>query len=94
MAVSLSTSPSYLAKIMRMTKVQIGELRDRVSHYVRRAEHGETIVVVNRRREVAVLAPRRHSHQPARLLGSLKGTAIIKGDIVSAVIPQDEWFSS
>jgi prevent-host-death family protein len=87
-----------LAKILgyhfAMTKVQIGELRDRVSHYVRRAEHGETIVVVNRTREVAVLAPRRRSTRSARLLGCLKGTATVRGDIVSPIIPADEWFRS
>ena len=76
-----------------MTKVQIGELRDRVSHYVRRAEHGESIVIVNRRREVAVLQPRRRgAARSARLLGCLKGTATVRGDIVSPVIPDDEWF--
>ena len=78
-----------------MTKVQIGELRDRVSHYVRRAEHGETFVVVNRTREVAVLAPRRRrSTRSAGLLGCLKGTATIRGDIVSPIIPRGEWFRS
>lgn len=77
-----------------MKKVLIGELRNRVSHYVRRAEQGETIVVVNRHREVAVLAPRRQVRRPTRLLGSLKGTAVVKGDIVAPVIPEDDWFSS
>jgi len=78
-----------------MTKIQIGELRDRVSYYVRRAEHGETFVVVNRTREVAVLAPRRRrSTRSTRLLGCLKGTATVRGDIVSPIIPEDEWFRS
>jgi prevent-host-death family protein len=78
-----------------MTKVQIGELRDRVSHYVRRAERGETIVIVNRSREVALLSPwRRRPARSARLLGCLKGTASIRGDIVSPIIPADEWFRS
>lgn len=88
-----------LAKILGyhddMTKVRIGELRDRVSHYVRRAEQGETIVIVNRTREVAVLAPQsRRVARSARLLGCLKGTATIHGDIVGPVIPGDEWFHS
>lgn len=88
-----------LAKILGyhpgMTKVQIGELRDRVSHYVRRAEQGETIVIVNRTREVAVLAPRsRRAARSARLLGCLKGTATVRGDIVCPIIPADEWFRS
>jgi prevent-host-death family protein len=78
-----------------MTKVQIGELRNRVSHYVRLAEQGETIVIVNRTREVALLAPRggRHAHS-ARLLGCLKGTATVRADIVSPIIPEEEWSCS
>ncbi len=78
-----------------MVKVGIGELRDRVSQYVRRAERGETIVIVNRKREVAVLQPCR-GRQPRsnRLLGSMKGSARFRGDIVKPVIPEREWFRS
>ena len=79
----------------RMVKVGIGELRDNVSRYVRRAERGETIVIVNRDREVAVLqAWRGRSPRPTRLLGCLKGTARVRGDIVSPIIPENEWFRS
>jgi prevent-host-death family protein len=74
-----------------MTRVQIGELRDRVSHYVRRAERGETIVILNRAREVALLSPcRQRPMRSARLLGYLKGTASVRGDIVSPIIAEDE----
>ncbi len=78
-----------------MVKVGIGELRDRVSQYVRRAERGETIVIVNRKREVAVLQPW-HGWQPRsnRLLGSMKGSPRFRGDIVKPVIPEREWFRS
>lgn len=78
-----------------MVKVGIGQLRDRVSQYVRRAERGETIVIVNRDREVAVLQgwcgqrPR-----PKRLVGAMRGSASIRGDIVKPVIPAREWFRS
>lgn len=78
-----------------MLKVGIGELRDRVSHYVRRAERGETIVIVNRNREVAVLQPwRDQRRRPRRLLGCLEGTAKIRGDIVGPIIPEEHWFRS
>ena len=84
-----------LGYFIRMTKVQIGELRDRVSHYVRRAEHGETIIIVNRRRVVAALMPwPRRPTRSTRLLGFLKGTATVRRDIVSPVIPEGEWFRS
>jgi hypothetical protein len=59
------------------------------------AEQGETIVIVNRTREVALLAPRRGRHAPsARLLGCLKGTATVCADIVSPIIPEEEWSCS
>jgi prevent-host-death family protein len=78
-----------------MVKVGIGELRDRVSQYVRRAERGETIVIVNRDREVAVLQPWHGKRpRPTRLLGSMKGTAKVRGDVVKPVIPEREWFRS
>ena len=78
-----------------MVKVGVGELRDHVSAYVRRAERGETILIVNRNREVAVLQPwRGRGPRPTRLLGCLEGTARVRGDIVSPIIPADEWFRS
>lgn len=78
-----------------MTKVQIAELRDQVSRYVRRAERGETIVIVNRSRKVAVLAPCAPARGRAgRLLGCLKGTARVRGDLVRAGIPPRDWFRS
>jgi len=77
-----------------MVKVQIGEFRDHVCEYVRRAENGETIVVANRSREVAVLQPRlRTKRSGRRLLGCLKGTARLRGDILAA-IPAEDWFRS
>jgi len=76
-----------------MTRVGIGELRDRASRYVRRAEKGETIVIVNRDREVAVLQPWRGApRRRRRLLGALKGTARVSGDIVAPIHDEDDWF--
>jgi prevent-host-death family protein len=76
-----------------MVKVAIGELRDNVSRYVRRAEKGETIVIVNRHREVAVLQPwRGRTRRPRRLLGALKGTARVAGDIMAPTVPHGRWF--
>ena len=76
-----------------MTRVGIGELRDNVSRYVRRAEKGETIVIVNRAREVAVLRPWRGGRRRrGRLLGALEGTARVTGDIVAPTQPARNWF--
>ncbi len=76
-----------------MVRVGIGELRDNVSRYVRRAAQGETIVIVNRDREVAVLQPiRRRRRKATRLLGCMKGSARIRGDIVAPIVPEEDWF--
>lgn len=76
-----------------MTRVGIGELRDQVSRYVRRAELGDTIVIVNRDREVAVLRPWRGGRRErGRLLGALKGTARVVGDIVAPPHDEKDWF--
>jgi prevent-host-death family protein len=76
-----------------MTRVGIGELRDRVSRYVRRAEKGETIVIVNRDREVAVLQPwRGRVRRRGGLLGAMKGTANVVGDIEAPTHDEKEWF--
>jgi prevent-host-death family protein len=76
-----------------VTKVRIGELRDNVSQYVRRAEKGETIVIVNRTREVAVLSPwRPGTRRATRLVGCMKGTARVTGDILAPIAREDDWF--
>jgi antitoxin (DNA-binding transcriptional repressor) of toxin-antitoxin stability system len=78
-----------------MIRVQIGELRDNISRFVRRAAAGESIVILNRDREVAVLGPRHPARRKRRrLLGCMKGTARIVGDIVAPVIPESDWFRS
>jgi prevent-host-death family protein len=76
-----------------MVTVAIGELRDHVSQYVRRAEKGETIIIVNRRREVAILQPwPGRSRSPKRLLGALKGTARTTGNLLEPIAPPSGWF--
>ncbi len=78
---------------MSMLRVKIGELRDNVSHYVRRAAHGERIVIVNRNREVAMLVPvPRGAEKSRRLLGCMRGSARVVGDILSPM--DDEWFQT
>ena len=84
-----------LGYIGGMAEVKIAELRNHVSRYVRRAERGETVVIVNRSRPVAALGPYAPARRPGRrLLGLLKGTAKIQGDIVHASIPTRHWFRS
>src|SRR5437773_10282859 len=82
-----------LGYMLHMTRVRIGDLRDRVSRYIRRAEKGETIVIVNRDREVAVLRPwRGRRRRPGRLLGALNRTPRATGDIVAPTHTEKDWF--
>jgi len=85
--------PNNLATMWRMKKVKIGEFRDRASEMIRRAAEGETIVILNRDREVAKLVPfATRSERPSRLIGCLAGTAEIRGDIEAPIAPPETWF--
>ena len=76
-----------------MTRVKIGEFRDRASELIRRAADGETVVILNRNREVAKIVPIRTKSDGAKgLLGSLAGTAEVLGDIESPIASADVWF--
>lgn len=83
---------SYLAKIGLMKRVKIGEFRNRASELIRRAAGGETIVILNRDREVAKMVPVSHRNAVGGLIGCLAGTAKIRGDIESPIVPPDGWF--
>jgi prevent-host-death family protein len=87
----MATSVGYIAL---MAEVKIADLRDHVSQYVRRAARGETVVILNRSRPVAALGPYTPRRSTRRLLGLLKGTATIQGDIVGPTIPPEHWFRS
>ena len=76
-----------------MRRVKIGEFRDRASELIRRAADGETVVILNRDREVAKIVPISARAGRARaLVGCLAGTADVRGDIESPIAPPDAWF--
>jgi antitoxin (DNA-binding transcriptional repressor) of toxin-antitoxin stability system len=77
-----------------MARVKIGELRDLVSHDVRRAAQAETITVVDRNREVAVLGPLRKTVARGGLWGCMRGSARIAGDLVQSSMTEEPWFRS
>jgi len=77
-----------------MKRVKIGEFRDRASELIRRAAGGETIVILNRNREVAKIVPiTATAGRTGGLIGSLAGTAEVRGDVESPIAPVDAWFS-
>jgi len=76
-----------------MTKVRIGEFRDRASEIIRRAEAGETIVILNRDREVAKIVPiTARAANSAGIIGCMAGTAEVRGDIEAPIAPPGAWF--
>lgn len=78
-----------------MKRVKIGEFRDRASEFIRRAAGGETIVILNRDREVAKVVPITAKADRAEgLVGCLAGTAEVQGDIETPIASPKAWFRS
>jgi antitoxin (DNA-binding transcriptional repressor) of toxin-antitoxin stability system len=85
----------YLGYGNRVKRVKIGEFRDRASELIRRAAGGETIVILNRDRAIAKLMPMSaRAQRGGGLIGSLAGTAKIRGDIEAPIASPDDWFHS
>jgi prevent-host-death family protein len=76
-----------------VTRVKVAEFRDRASELIRRAAGGETIVILNRNREVAKLVPiTARSSEANGLLGCLAGTARLEDDITGPMAVPEDWF--
>ncbi|MGH9158585.1 MAG: type II toxin-antitoxin system Phd/YefM family antitoxin [Vicinamibacteraceae bacterium] len=76
-----------------MKRVKIGEFRNRASELIRRAAGGETIVILNRDREVARVVPISAKGDNGKgLVGCLAGTAEVRGDIETPIAQPDVWF--
>lgn len=76
-----------------MQRVKIGEFRDRASELIRRAAGGETVIILNRDREVAKVVPVTAStNRAGGLVGCLAGTAEVRGDIEAPIASPDAWF--
>ena len=84
----------YIGYDRAVKRVKIGEFRDRASELIRRAAEGETIVILHRDREVAKVVPIRpdDADGAAGLIGSLAGTAEIRGDIEEPIAQPGDWF--
>jgi antitoxin (DNA-binding transcriptional repressor) of toxin-antitoxin stability system len=76
-----------------MKRVKIGNFRNRASELIRRGAGGETIVILNRDREVAKVVPITATGEgTGGLIGCLAGTADIRGDIEKPIAPPKAWF--
>lgn len=52
---------------------------------------GEPVLVTRFGKPMAEIVPPSPAVQPRRVLGEMRGTARIVGDIVSPVVDEDEW---
>jgi prevent-host-death family protein len=77
-----------------MRRVKIGEFRNRASEFIRRAEEGETVVIMNREREVARLVPAQGEGSGGALVGCLAGTAEVLGDLDEPIAAAEDWFGT
>jgi prevent-host-death family protein len=78
-----------------VTRVKIGEFRNRASEFIRRAAGGETIVILNRDREIAKVLPiAAKTTRAGGLIGCLAGTADVRGDIETPIASARTWFRS
>ena len=78
-----------------MTRVKVGEFRDRASELIGRAARGETIITVNRNREVAKIVPiTSRKARPERLLGCLAGTAGSGATSTRLSLAPEDWSRS
>ena len=76
-------------------RVKIGEFRDRASELIRRAASGETVVILNRDREVAKIVPiTAKTDRAGGLVGCLARTADVRGDIEAPIASSDAWFQT
>lgn len=78
-----------------MKRVKIGDFRNRASELIRRAASGETIIILNRDREIAKVVPiTAKADRAERLIGCLAGTAEVRGDIETPIASPEAWFRS
>ena len=83
----------YLGEPVPVKRVKIGEFRNRASELIRCAAGGETIVILNRDREIAKVVPiTAKADRAGGLVGCLAGTAEIRGDIEAPIAPRKAWF--
>jgi len=74
-------------------RVKIGDFRNHASALIRRAAGGETIVILNRDREIAKVVPiTANAGHAGGLIGCLAGTAEVRGDIETPIASSKAWF--
>jgi prevent-host-death family protein len=76
------------------TMVNIAEFKDRLSEFLEMVEKGGEVIVCRRNVPLAKIEPIRHA-TPAKpktsVLGCMKGTLAIHGDLSESCIPETDW---
>ena len=82
-----------LAMFMAMsTTVNIAEFKDRFSELLAMVEKGGEVIVCRRNVPMARVEPIRQSKKPSRsVVGCMKGTVQIHGDLAEPCIPEESW---
>ena len=76
------------------TTVNIAEFKDRVSEYLALVEQGGEVIVCRRNVPLARVQPiRKPTDRTPRqpVVGCMKGTVQIRGDLTAPCIPEDDW---
>lgn len=76
------------------TQVNIAEFKDRISEFLALVEKGSEVIVCRRNVPLARINPMPQSNgkKPAHsVLGCMKGTLEIHGDLTQPCIPETDW---
>lgn len=83
---------NFLAYLLAMQSVNIGELKNNLSKYLSRVEQGETVAVCKRNLPFALLVPYARKQPENRTrLGCGQGTVHVLGDLTEPLIPSETW---
>ena len=74
-----------------MNAVNIAELKNHLSDYLRLVEKGEAVEVSKRNVPFARIVPLPQPPKNQTRLGALKGSVTVRGDLTLPAIPEDDW---
>jgi len=76
---------------MAMKVANIAEFKNHLSRYLAAVANGEEVEVRKRNAPVARVVPVRPRNRNRTVLGSGRGSVVIKGSLVEPLIPTEDW---
>lgn len=76
---------------MAMKVANIAEFKNHLSRYLSAVANGEEVEVRKRNAPVARVVPVRPRNRNRTVLGSGRGSVVIKGSLVEPLIPTEDW---